>query len=63
MRSQGNHGFSFSVSFQFFFFLGLGFELRAFTLSHSTSPVVVKGFSSQGLAELFAQAGFKPQSS
>jgi hypothetical protein len=49
--------------FNFFFFLGLGFELRAFTLSHSTSPVVVKGFSSQGLAELFAQAGFKPQSS
>jgi hypothetical protein len=27
-----------------FFFLVLGLELRAFTLSHSTSPVFVKGF-------------------
>jgi hypothetical protein len=30
----------------FFFFLAvLGFELRAFTLSHSTSPTFVKDFS------------------
>jgi hypothetical protein len=28
-----------------FFFLVLGLELRAFTLSHSTSPIFVKGFS------------------
>jgi hypothetical protein len=27
-----------------FFFLVLGFELRAYTLSHSTSPFFVKGF-------------------
>jgi hypothetical protein len=29
----------------FFFFLVLGLELRAFTLSHSTSPIHMKGFS------------------
>jgi hypothetical protein len=28
-----------------FFFVVLGFELRTFTLSHSTSPILVKGFS------------------
>jgi hypothetical protein len=28
----------------FFFFAVLGFELRAYTLSHSTSPFFVKGF-------------------
>jgi hypothetical protein len=28
-----------------FFFSVLGLELRAFTLSHSTSPIFVKGFS------------------
>jgi hypothetical protein len=27
------------------FFVVLGFELRAFTLSHSTSPIFVMGFS------------------
>jgi hypothetical protein len=32
-----------------FFFLILGLELRAFTLSHSTHPIFVKGFSRQGL--------------
>jgi hypothetical protein len=30
--------------FFFFFFAVLGFELRAFTLSHSTCPIFVKGF-------------------
>jgi hypothetical protein len=44
----------------FFFFAVLGLELRAFTLSHSTSPIFVKGFSRQGLMKLFAQAGFEP---
>jgi hypothetical protein len=29
----------------FFFFAVLGLELRAFTLSLSTSPIFVKGFS------------------
>jgi hypothetical protein len=29
----------------FFFFSVLGLQLRAFTLSHSTSPIFVKGFS------------------
>jgi hypothetical protein len=28
----------------FFFFVVLGLELRAFTLSHSTSPIFMKGF-------------------
>jgi hypothetical protein len=42
-----------------FFFAVLVLELKAFTLSHSTSPIFVKGFSRQGLLELFAQAGFK----
>jgi hypothetical protein len=37
-------GQEFSSSF-FFFFVVLGLELRAFTLSHSTSPIFVKGFS------------------
>jgi hypothetical protein len=41
------------ISF-FLYFLVLGLELRAYTLSHSTSPIFVKGFSRQGLSELFA---------
>jgi hypothetical protein len=32
----------------FFLFAGLGFELRAYTLSHSTRPFFVKGFSEIG---------------
>jgi hypothetical protein len=28
----------------FFFFSVLGLELKAFTLSHSTSPIFMKGF-------------------
>jgi hypothetical protein len=28
---------------------GMGLELRGFTLSHSTSPIFVKGFSRKGL--------------
>jgi hypothetical protein len=30
--------------FFFFFFAVLGLEFRSFTLSHSTSPIFVKGF-------------------
>jgi hypothetical protein len=33
----------------------LGFELRAYTLSHSTSPFFVMGFFQIGSCELFAQ--------
>jgi hypothetical protein len=33
------------TSFLSFFFAVLGLELRAFTLSHSTSPIFVKRFS------------------
>jgi hypothetical protein len=32
------------------FFVVLGLELRGFTLSHSTSPIFVKGFSRSVLA-------------
>jgi hypothetical protein len=42
------------------FFSVLGLELRAFTLSHSTSPVFVIGFFEIVPGELFAQAGFEP---
>jgi hypothetical protein len=41
----------------------LGLELRVVTLSHSTSPIFVKGFSEKRSHELFAQAGFEQQSS
>jgi hypothetical protein len=47
----------------FFFFAVLGFELRAFILSHSTSPFFVLGFFEIGSQELFAQAGFELRSS
>jgi hypothetical protein len=33
--------------FFFFFFAALGFELRASTLSHSTSPLLVMDFFSR----------------
>jgi hypothetical protein len=39
----------------FFFFVVLGFELRAYTLSHSTSPFLY--FLEIGSYEVFAQAG------
>jgi hypothetical protein len=44
-------------------FVVLGLKLRAFTLSHSTSPIFVKGFFEVRSCELFAHAGFDPQSS
>jgi hypothetical protein len=47
----------------FSFFAVLGFELRASTLSHSTSPFFVMGFLEIGSHKLFAWAGFKPGSS
>jgi hypothetical protein len=43
----------------FFFFVVLGFELRAYTLSHSTRNVLFLIES----CELFAWAGFELQSS
>jgi hypothetical protein len=42
--------FSIFVLFHFVFSV-LGLKLRAFTLSHSTSPIFVKDFSRQGLAD------------
>jgi hypothetical protein len=47
----------------FFFLVVLGFELRAYTLSHSTCPFFVMGFFEMESPKLFAQAGFKAGSS
>jgi hypothetical protein len=49
--------------FFFFFFALLGLELRAFTLSHSTNPIFVKGFQDRVSQELFTWAGLEPWSS
>jgi hypothetical protein len=38
----------------------LAFELKAFTLSHSISPIFVMGFLEIGSLKLFALVGFKP---
>jgi hypothetical protein len=45
------------------FFALLGFELWAYTLSHFTSPFCDGIFFKIGTHELFAWAGFEPQSS
>jgi hypothetical protein len=47
----------------FFFFAVLEFELRAYSLSHCTSPFIVMGFFEIESLELFAWAGFEPRSS
>jgi hypothetical protein len=41
--------------FSFLFFAVLGFELRAYTLSYSTSPFFVMGSFEIGSLKLFAQ--------
>jgi hypothetical protein len=41
------------------FFVLLGLELRAYALSHSTSPFFVMGVFEIGSLELFALASFK----
>jgi hypothetical protein len=41
----------------------LGFKLRAYTMSHSTSPFLEWVFFEIGSHELFAQIGFELQSS
>jgi hypothetical protein len=46
-----------------FFLAVLGFELRAYTLSHSTSPMFVMGFLKTGSRKIFAQTGFEQRSS
>jgi hypothetical protein len=44
-----------------YFFAVLGLELKAFTLSHSTSPIFCdRGFFEIESHELFAWAGFNP---
>jgi hypothetical protein len=54
---------SFSFLLSLFFLMILGFELRAYTLSHSTSPFLVMGFFEIGFHGVFVQAGFEPRSS
>jgi hypothetical protein len=46
-----------------FLWYWLGLELRVYTLSHSTSPLFMTEFLKIGSQELFAWAGFEPQSS
>jgi hypothetical protein len=48
--------------YYFLFFAVLGFELKAYTLSHSISPFCVKYFEI-GSHKLFAWAGFETQPS
>jgi hypothetical protein len=45
-----------SIARPFFFSVLLGFELKAFTLSYSTSPFFVVGFFKIGAQELLAWA-------
>jgi hypothetical protein len=60
IKSPGLHEFTDKFFMTFFFGRGV---LRAYTLSHYTSPIVVTGFFEIGSMELFAQAGFVLQSS
>jgi hypothetical protein len=48
------------VTSSFFFFAVLGFELRAYTLSHSGIPFFVMGIFEIRSHELFARVGFEP---
>jgi hypothetical protein len=59
-RVMGDDGRS--SSYPFFFFAVLGFELRAYTLSHSTSRFCDEFFEI-GAHELFPRAGFELRSS
>jgi hypothetical protein len=49
-----------SICLSCLFFAVLVFELRAYTLSYSTSPFFVLGIFEIGSHELFAWAGFEP---
>jgi hypothetical protein len=51
------------LNYYYYYFVVLGFELRAFTLNHSTSPIFVMGFFEIRSHEPFAWAGFEPPSS
>jgi hypothetical protein len=42
-----------------YIYMVLGFELRAYTLSYSTSPFIEMGFFKRGSHKLFTQAGFE----
>jgi hypothetical protein len=51
----------YKVSNFFLFFAIMELELRAFTLSHSASPIFGMSIFEIGSRELFAQTGFKLQ--
>jgi hypothetical protein len=55
-----SHSSSPFCSGYFILFAVLGFELTAYNLSHSTSPVFVMGFFEIESLKLFAWVGFKP---
>jgi hypothetical protein len=52
-------GFKLALIIFSFFFEVPGFELRAYTLSHSISPFFVMGFFQIGSLKLFPWAGFE----
>jgi hypothetical protein len=60
---EAHQGLAWFLFIYLFICCSLGFELRTFTLSHSTSPFFVMGFFEIGSHKLFIQAGFEPQSS
>jgi hypothetical protein len=45
---------------EFFFFSVLEFELRAYTLNHSTSPLLCDEYFQDKVSKLFAQVGVEP---
>jgi hypothetical protein len=58
LAEQHFFGYPWNI-YLFIYFVVLGFELRAYTLSHSTSHFIVLVFFKIGSGELFAWAGFK----
>jgi hypothetical protein len=51
-----------ALNFFFFFFMVLGLELRAYTLSHFTSPFFVIEFFEIGSQKLFARLALNSNS-
>jgi hypothetical protein len=58
-----DHILDHKIDLNLFFFVVLKFELRAYTLSNSTSPFLGKDVFEVGSQKLFALAGFYLQSS
>jgi hypothetical protein len=58
VTGKGHNPQGFFCLFVCLFVTVLGLELRAYTLSHSTSPFLVKGFFKLGSPEVFAQGKY-----